>query len=244
MSPPPETDMNIQNYFFASLCILAAAGCDGDAEETTAATTDASGTEGQTTDETPTTVAGDDTSSTTDDSDVSTSIGTAEPSTTAASDTEDGDTEDGDTEDSDTEDSDTEDSDTEDAAGSGPVTVTWSEVDITSGCFLFVDPNILGEAAVWEQQEGEAISLVFDAMDTIDYVGSPTESGLVLDTQDSDVFAEETWVFTQSFEGTVSDGHFTGTWSYVECNETIQPEMCPAPEDGCTGTATFDIELP
>ena len=87
------------------------------------------------------------------------------------------------------------------------------------------------------------MSVVFDAHDALTYEGMPMGTELSLYNQASEEFSGQTWVFTQEFVGTVDDGHFTGTWSYVECNETAMPDSCPA-DGGCTGTATFDITIP
>ena len=128
------------------------------------------------------------------------------------------------------------------STGGAADNVVWSDVDITAGCFLFVDPDTLGTSASWEDADGQ-VTVVFDALETIDFEGMIDGEGLTLHTEDSDTFAGDTWVFTQNVEGTIADGHFTGTWSYSECNMTQAPDSCPA-DGGCSGTATVDITLP
>ncbi|MGH1348421.1 MAG: hypothetical protein ACRBN8_43110 [Nannocystales bacterium] len=232
--------MQIQNYTLASLLILSVAGCDSDGEGTTQADPTETSGASETEDGTPSDSLG----TTGDSTSTGTSTGSStsgDPSTSSSSSTSGEATTDV------TEGSSSEGSESGEETGTGGATqmveVEWTNEDIVEGCFLFVDPTVLGTAAVWDEQLDDTASLVFDALDAIEFSGPSTRPELVLGSEDSDVFAGDTWVFTQTFDGTVTDGHFTGTWSYSECNQTQAPDSCPA-DGGCSGTADFDITLP
>jgi hypothetical protein len=126
--------------------------------------------------------------------------------------------------------------------------IVWSNVFVTAGCFTFSGPDILGDAATWQQSDWD-VDLVFPTampafppvmFDPV-YSGSYDEQDLVLEgVTVLDVFGD-LWQITETFTGVFGDEVYTGTYAYTECN-TAAPETCPA--DGmCIVSADFQMTL-
>ncbi len=185
-----------------------------------------------------------DTASTTTPTSASTTTATTAAATSTTADEGSSGGTDGDTTETSDEGTDTGSSGSDSSGSSGggdTAEVAWTGMDITPGCFLFNDPDILGTVAQWQEADGAA-TLTFEGSE-IQYTGSLEAEPIEIGAATAGDFAGDTWVFTESFVGAIEDGHFIGTWSYSECNETQAPETCPA-DGGCLGTASFDITLP
>lgn len=130
-----------------------------------------------------------------------------------------------------------------DVSVSGIATIAWSNYSQSqASCWFFSDPTIMGDSAEWSIA-GSVGSLSFPANAT-GYSGTwPPSSPQVFGGVHTDTFEGDTWQYTEKFQGTVSGNTFTGTWTYSECNLTLDPGSCPA--DGlCFGSAQFVITLP
>jgi hypothetical protein len=130
------------------------------------------------------------------------------------------------------------------SGGSRPLPVgdvVWTNVVITDGCFLFSDPDQLGTNATWAF-DGNLLTLLFDDVER-QYAGTADGSTLTLQGDHEETYDREVWKYQEIFTGAMADGEFTGSWTYTECNFTVDPEGCPA-GGMCQGKADFVIAMP
>jgi hypothetical protein len=111
-------------------------------------------------------------------------------------------------------------------------------VTITQGCFLFSEPALLGNVASWEDG-GTQITITFDSVGR-SYSGPSDDRMPVLEAIHEETLAGEVWQYREVFTGTYDGDTFQGSWTYTECNFTVEPENCPA-NGGCEGKADFVI---
>jgi hypothetical protein len=112
---------------------------------------------------------------------------------------------------------------------------------MTSFCFLFSDPTVLGTTADWSSTGG-VVTLAFPTSPAQSFSGTEGVDPLVLMGTHDETLGGDVWQYTQIFSGQLVGDQYSGSWSYGECNSTDDPASCPS--DGfCVGSADFVMTI-